>query len=87
MTKHLFPMNTGHVLGSVGLFLLIVVGTLAERGYHPRQTFAGRVSGCIARRAIDAIAVMGWLVDRLPEAAVLPPHHPPATRATAGIRA
>ena len=73
MTKHLFPMNTEHVLGSVGLFLLIVVGKLADRGYGPQQTFAGRVSGCMARRAIDAIAVLGWLVARLPDAAVLPP--------------
>ena len=83
MTKHLFPMNTEHVLGSVGLFLLIVVGKLADRGYGLQQTFAGRVSGCMARRAIDA----GWLVDRLPDGAVLPPHPPPATRATVGVRA
>ena len=83
MTKHLFPMNTEYVLGSVGLFLLIVVGTLADRGYGPQQTLAGRASGCLARRAIDAIAVLGWLVDRLR----LPPHLPPATRATLGVRA
>jgi hypothetical protein len=57
MTKHLFPMNTEHVLGSVGLFLLMVVGKLADRGYVRQQTFAGRVTGCMARRAIDAIAV------------------------------
>ena len=87
MTKHLFPMNTEHLLGSVGLFLLIVVGKLADRGYGPQQTFAGRVSGCTARPAIDAIAVLGWLVDRLPDAAVLPPHPPPATWATVGGRA
>jgi hypothetical protein len=86
MTKHLFPMNTDHVLGSVGVFLLIVVGKLADRGYSPQQTFAGRVSGCMARRAIDAIAVMGWLVDRLPKPAVLSLHPRPAPRATVGVR-
>jgi hypothetical protein len=86
MTKHLFPMNTEHVLGSVGLFLLILVGKLADQGYGPQGTFAGRVSGCMARRAIDAIAVMGWLVDRLPEPAVPPPDPLPATRATVGVR-
>ena len=86
MTKHLFPTNTEHVLGSVGLSLLIVVGKLADRGYAPQQTFAGRVSGCMARRAIDAIAVVGWLVDRLPEPAVLPLHPQPAMRATVGVR-
>ena len=86
MTKHFFPMNTEHVLGSVGLFLLIVVGKLAERAYGPQQTFAGRVSGCMARRAIDAIAVLGWLADRLPDPTALPPQPSPATRATVGVR-
>ena len=86
MTKHLFPMNTERLLGSVGLFLMIVVGKLAARGYGPQRTFAGRVSGCLARRAIDAIAVMGCLVDRLPGPAVPPPHPLPATRATLGVR-
>ena len=86
MTKHWFPMNTEHVLGSVGLFLLIVVGTLADRGYGPQGTFACQVSGRIARGAIDAIAVMGWLVDRLPGPAVLPRQPLPATSATLGVR-
>jgi hypothetical protein len=86
MTKHLFHINTEHVLGSVGLFLLILVGKLADQGYGPQGTFAGRVSGCMARRAIDAIAVMGWLVDWLPEPVVLPPHSLPATRGTVGVR-
>jgi hypothetical protein len=86
MTKHLFPMSTEHVLGSLGLFLLIVVGKLADPAYGPQQMFAARVSGCMARRAIDAIAVMGWLVDRLPEPAVLPPHPLPAKRATVSAR-
>jgi hypothetical protein len=85
MTKHLFPMNTEHVLGSVGLFLLMVVGKLAERGQGPQQTFAGRVSGWMARRAIDVIAVMGWLVDRLPGPAVMPSHPSRATRAPVGV--
>jgi hypothetical protein len=79
-------MNTEHVLASVGLSLLIVVGKLADRGYGPQQTLAGRVSGGIARRAIDVIAVIGWLVDRLPEPAVRPPHPPPATRGTVCVR-
>ena len=87
MTKHLFPMNTADVLGSVGLFLLIVVARLAERGYGPQQTFAAQVSGCIARRAIDAIAVAGWLVDACPSRPVLPPRPLPAPRATVGVRA
>lgn len=86
MTKHLFPVHTEHVLGSVGLFLLIVVGKLADRGYGPQRTFTGRVSGSMARRAIDAIAVIGWLVDRLYEPAVLAPDSLSARRATVGVR-
>lgn len=86
MTKHLFPVNTEHVLGSVGLFLLIVVGKLADRGYSPQRTLTGRVSGSMARRAIDAIAVIGWLVDRLYEPAVLAPDSLSARRTTVGVR-
>jgi hypothetical protein len=86
MTKHLFPMNTGRVLGPVGLFLMIAVGKLADRGYGPQRTLAGRVSACVARRAIDAIAVMGWLVDRLPGPATLAAHPLPASRATVCVR-
>jgi hypothetical protein len=85
MTK-LFPVNSEHVLGSVGLFLLILVGRLAERAQRPQQTFAGRVFGWMARRAIDAVAVTGWLVDRLPEPAVTPSHPPRAMRASVGVR-
>jgi hypothetical protein len=86
MTKQVFPVNSEHALGSVGLFLLILVGKLAERAQGPQQTFAGRVSGWMARRAIDVIAVMGWLIDRLPEPAVMPSHPPRATRAPVGVR-
>ena len=70
MTKHLFHMNTEHVLGSLGLFLLLVVARLAKCCVDPQHTLAGRVSGCLARRAIDAVAVVGWLVDRLPAPAL-----------------
>jgi hypothetical protein len=86
MTKHVFPMNTEHLLGSVGLFLLIVVDKLADRGDGPQQTFVGRAFRWLARRAVDAIAVVGWFVDRLPEPAVLPSHFQPAMRATGGVR-
>ena len=65
MTKQVFPVNSEHALGSVGLFLLILVGKLAERAQGPQQTFADQVSGSLARRAIDAIAVVGWLVDHI----------------------
>jgi hypothetical protein len=65
MTKRLFSVDAEHLLGLAGLFLLIVVAKLADRGYGPQQTFAERVSSGLARRAIDAIAVMGWLIDHI----------------------
>jgi len=86
MTKQVFPVNSEHALGAVGLLLLILVGKLAERGQGPQQTFAVRVSGWMARRAIDVIALIGWLVDRLPEPAVMPSRPPRATRAPVGVR-
>ena len=87
MTKHLFPMDAEQVLGSIGLLLLVVVAKLAKRSDGRQRTFAGHVSGWMARRAIDAIAVIGWLVDRLFAPALVPPHPLPATRPTLGVRA
>ena len=67
MTKHTVSFDTEHLPGYVGLFLLLLIGRLADWGYGPQQTFAQRVSGWIARRAIDVLAIVGWLADRLPE--------------------
>ena len=66
MMKHLFPINTDHVLGSFGLVLLLLIGRLSDSAVNPDHTFAGRVSGSLARRAMDAVAIVGWLFDRLP---------------------
>jgi hypothetical protein len=54
------------ILGLVGLFLILVVRALAERGYSAQQTIGGQLTGFVARRAIDGVAIIGWLVDRLP---------------------
>jgi hypothetical protein len=66
MTKHLFHMKTEHVLGSLGLFLLLLIANLSDSAVNPQHTLAGQVSGFLARRAIDAVAIVGWLFDRLP---------------------
>jgi hypothetical protein len=88
MKKPLFRMNTEHVLGWVGLFLLIVVTKLAERAYGPQQTLAHQVSSWTALRAIDLVGVIGWLADRLPEPTVVTPAVlPTSTRTTGGVRA
>jgi hypothetical protein len=66
MTKHLFRMNTERALGFLGLFLLLLIVRLSDSAFNPQHTLAGRVSGFLARRAIDAVAIVGWLFDRLP---------------------
>jgi hypothetical protein len=50
----------------VGLFLVLVVARLAGPALATHTTTAGRVSGFAARRAIDAVAIVGWFFDRLP---------------------
>jgi hypothetical protein len=85
MTKHPVSSATERVLGTVGLVLLVAVAKLAERSYGPQPTFASEASGYLARRAIDAIAVIGWLVDRLPERVFLRSAPPPSTQETADV--
>lgn len=54
------------MLGVVGLFLMLVVARLTDRAYYLHEdTLAGRASGFLARRVIDAIAFVGWLCDHL----------------------
>ena len=81
MTRHSFSMNTEHLPGYVGLFLMLLIGRLADRGYGPQQTFAQRLSGWMARRAIDALAVVGWLADRMPEPGAASRHPLPLSHA------
>jgi hypothetical protein len=76
MTKHLFHMDTEHVLGSLGLFLLLLIARLSDSAFNPQHTLAGRVSGFLARRVIDAVGVVGWLFDRLPAPAPSSNPHP-----------
>lgn len=58
--------DAGHPLGMVGLFLVLVVARLAGPALAAHTTTAGRVSGFAARRAIDAVGIVGWFFDRLP---------------------
>ena len=68
MKTHLPVVDIEHSLALLGLVLMAIVGWLANRGYAVHPTIAGRVGGAIARRAIDGIAVIGWIVDHLPPA-------------------
>ena len=68
------------MLGVIGLFLMLVIAQLADRAYLHHATLAGRASGFLARRVIDAITVVGLLCDHLPM-------HAPGTPAAAHGRA
>jgi hypothetical protein len=59
-----FSAVADRALGLVGLCLLLLVAALADIGYAPHESLPGRLGGCLSRRAIDGIAVVGWLVDR-----------------------
>jgi hypothetical protein len=59
-------VDVDHPLGMVGLVLVLVVARLAGPALATPTTTAGRVGAFAARRAIDAVAVVGWFFDRLP---------------------
>jgi hypothetical protein len=54
------------LLGPLGLVLIVAVSWLADRGFAESPTRRGRLTAFVARRAIDGIAVIGRVVDRLP---------------------
>ena len=65
--SHLAPHDSmERLLGILGIFLILVVTRLAERGFTATPTATGRLTGFLARRAIAGIGAIGWLIDRLP---------------------
>jgi hypothetical protein len=69
MKNQIHVLDFEHALGVFGLGLLLAVAWLANRGYTAHDTTAGRVGASLARRALDAIGVIGWLIDHLPRSA------------------
>ena len=79
MSNRILSFDVEYALGSVGLVLIVVVAALANHGYAEKRGMRNRFTGLLARRAIDGIAVIGWLVDH-----ILPtPQRPPGS----GLRA
>ena len=66
MTNKVLSLEMGHVLGTLGLFLMLVIARLAHVAYEPQQTTADRLTSLLARRVIDGIAAIGWVADHLP---------------------
>jgi len=65
MNNRVLSVGAERALGVVGLFLVLVVTKLASQGSTVKHTVAGQVWAFLVRRAIDGIAVIGWLADRL----------------------
>lgn len=59
-------IDIGYPLGTLGLLLLLVVARLAGPAFSPHTTTRGRAGGFAARRALDIVAIIGWLFDRFP---------------------
>ena len=66
MTRRLVNKRRVYALGSLGLVLVVVVGKLAPHAAARPHTVSGRVGTWLARRALDGIEAIGWVVDRLP---------------------
>jgi hypothetical protein len=71
MTRRSFLPSAEHALAMFGLLLVVLLAKLVTSADPAQRTALQRAYGFLARRAIDAIAVIGWLVDRL---AGLPRH-------------
>ena len=78
MTKTGRLADVDRVLAPLGLFLILAVARLCAPAYSGSRSATGRISGFVARRAIDAVAIVGWLIDRLPLSAATFPSTPGA---------
>jgi|KBSMisStaDraftv2_1062788.scaffolds.fasta_scaffold489489_2 hypothetical protein len=68
MAKRFVGRWSVYALGTFGLLLVTLVGSLAPHAAAEPRTSADRVRRWLARRALDGIGAIGWCVDRLPPA-------------------
>ena len=66
MTNKVLSIEVDHALGIFGLFLMLVIANLANHAHEPQQIAADRLTSFLARRIIDGIAAIGWVVDHVP---------------------
>ena len=64
MTERRLPVSTKHPLGTFGLLLILLVAKLAEYSDPSHQNYRRRAQAFLARRAIDGVTAIGWIVDR-----------------------
>lgn len=65
MTKRRLSVSAKHPLGILGLVLILLVAKLAEYSHPSHQVHSHRAQAFLAKRAIDGVALIGWIVDRL----------------------
>ena len=66
MRTRLFGRFGAHVFGRLGLLLIVLVATLARYESRAQHSYSQRARAWLARRAIDGIGAIGWLVDGFP---------------------
>jgi len=78
VTNQVLASDANRMVGMLGLFLMLVIARLANRGYSAQPASgtrsdllraSGGFPGFLARRGIDGIAVFGWIADHLPPSA------------------
>jgi hypothetical protein len=66
MIRRLVSRCGTYVFGVCGLLLMLLVGKLAPYASPRQDTYPDRARAWLARRGLDGIGAVGWLVDRLP---------------------
>ena len=60
------PAFTGeHAVGIFGALLILLIARLVGPADSVQRTRLGQIRGFLARRALDAVAIVGWTVDRV----------------------
>ena len=66
MTRHSRSSTADRLYGHLGLFLIVLVALAADRGYEADGGVRGGITAVLCRGVIEAVGLVGWIVDRLP---------------------
>lgn len=65
MTHDTATAASGRALGTIGIFLLLVLTKLVDVSATPATTLSGRVRLALARLGLGGISAIGTAIDRL----------------------